>query len=68
MLSTRCVRVNEWSSYSEICMAVNPTLSHYVAAIVHELPVQLMLDTGAGVISLVRRMFGTDWEVLAFLD
>lgn len=35
-------------------MAVNPTLSHYVTAIVHKLPIQLMLDTGAAV-SLVRR-------------
>ena len=35
-------------------MAVNPTLSHYVTAIVRDLPIQLMLDTGAAV-SLVRK-------------
>ena len=35
-------------------MAVNPTLSHYVTAIVRDLLIQLMLDTGAAV-SLVRK-------------
>ena len=37
-----------------VSLAVNPTISHYITVQVHDLALQLMVDTGAAV-SLLRR-------------